>query len=432
MSNVSRERIVFLVSLMFLIWLYGFATKAGGWFPSGIIERAWHQATVWTSGALVNRALSPRVYDREGARIVQPDKIAPGLTLVSARWKESDWQPELRLINEEGRTVHAWQVEPGALFGDQSRIIHGFQLLSNGDVVVNLDYAGTVRLNSCSDVVWKLSNNSHHSIHQSEDENFWISGMKRPPARHSIWEVDGPGSVYREAAFQVSGDGRQLKELDLLDALADNESILPYLVRHQQGQDVTHLNDVEPLTSAMADEYPLFEAGDLLISMKHLNVILVLDPVTQRIKWHASEPFIQQHDPDFMGNGWIGVFDNREDGTYRGTRLGGSRVLALRPGTDSLRVLFPTPRSDPFFTPNMGTWQRLPNGNLLLTESRVGRVVEVASDGSTVWEWVVPPYDESTVPEVYQSTRYNITTTDVSAWSCSKVDQLSSSESDEQ
>jgi hypothetical protein len=43
-----------------------------------------------------------------------------------------------------------------------------------------------------------------------------------------------------------------------------------------------------------------------------------------------------------------------------------------------------------FFTPFMGSVQRLPNGNTLITESAFGRIFEVTRSGQVRWEYVVP------------------------------------------
>ena len=408
-----------MLAVALFAFLYGVATRAFGWFPNGVLESAYNQA----------RALSPfqprlwtsvRVYEREGVREVQPARISPGLTMASGRWRESDWEPSVRLMDLAGRTLHERIFKPTELFGEPFKSVHGFQLLSGGEIVVNIAYAGTVRADACGNVLWKLDSGSHHSIIRDDDGSFWISANDPTPTSHPVWEIAGPGRVYHDKILHVSGDGRILQEIGILDVLAAAEQTIPYLIRHQEGSDITHLNDVEPLSDAMAPQYPLFDSGDLLVSVKHLNLIFVFDPASGAVKWHASEPFIQQHDPDFVGDGWIGVFDNHEDGTPRGERLGGSRIVLLQAHTDSIIEIFPTPLSEPFYTPTQGTWQKLTNGNLLLSESRAGRVVEVAPDGQTVWDWVIAPYDDSTLPEVYQSIRYNVTPDEVLGWPCSE------------
>ena len=75
-----------------------------------------------------------------------------------------------------------------------------------------------------------------------------------------------------------------------------------------------------PLSASMADQYPLFDAGDLVVSLRHIDAVFVLDPGTREVKWSAHEPFMRQHDPDFIGEGWISVFDNRNEATSRGVR----------------------------------------------------------------------------------------------------------------
>lgn len=144
------------------------------------------------------------------------------------------------------------------------------------------------------------------------------------------------------------------------------------------GPDPTHLNDVEWLLQSMGDAYPLFEAGNLLVSLRNVHLVFVLDPETKTVKWHTSDPLVMQHDPDLIGDGWVGIFDNNRDFTKRGRMQGGSRVVALQPHTDSTRLLFPTPRSDPFYTEARGKWQVLENRNFLLTENLLRRTYSLA------------------------------------------------------
>jgi hypothetical protein len=61
---------------------------------------------------------------------------------------------------------------------------------------------------------------------------------------------------------------------------------------------------------------------------------------------------------------------------------------------------------------------------MLLTETKAGRVVEVAPNGQTMWEWVIQPYSESKVSRISQATRHDLTPADVAAWPCSLVDSV--------
>jgi len=231
----------------------------------------------------------------------------------------------------------------------------------------------------------------------------------------------------------VSERGEVLDKINVLDVLYENglerhivKSMSPY--PGDVKDDPVHLNDIEPLDSSIAGEYPLFESGDLLISLRHPSLVLVFDPDSEEVKWHASEPWMHQHDPDFTGEGWIGVFDNNTDLAGRGEMLGGSRIVAVQPHTDSTMVQFPTDRSGPFYTSVRGKWQKLKGGNMLLTETNPGRVVEVAPDGRTVWEWIHEPHNDSQVPFVTKATRHDLTREDVASWSCSSVDSVSTSQ----
>jgi hypothetical protein len=228
------------------------------------------------------------------------------------------------------------------------------------------------------------------------------------------------GPVYQDLILQVAEDGTVLDTINVLDVLYANE-LEWHLADEEQQNDIdpTHLNDVEPLPSSLADQYPLFETGDLAVSLRDLDLVFVLDPHSERVRWHSTQPFLKQHDPDFIGNGWITVFDNRWDGTERGTMLGGSRIVAVQPHTDSMKVLFPTRESDPFYTYQRGNSQILANGNLLLTESETGRVLEVDSEGRTLWEWVAEPHGDSQVPSVSESRRVDTSREDVTNWPCS-------------
>jgi hypothetical protein len=292
-------------------------------------------------------------------------------------------------------------------------------------------------MDACGNVSWTLAESTHHSIARAEDGTFWIPARSKAQRSASEQYPNGyPGfggkKLRLDRILQVSEEGEILKDINVLDVLYMND-LQRYIPKSLGGarpspsttkNDVTHLNDVEPLGPSMAKEYPLFEAGHLLVSLRELSLVFVFDPESLDVKWHASDPFIYQHDPDFIGNGWVGVFDNNYDLTDRGGMLGGSRIVFLRPHTGSVDIRFPTAQSEPFYTDVRGKWQRLQNGNFLLTESEAARVVGVDPEGRTVWEWVQKPSQDSKIPPVPRAIRTDLNVSEVSSWPCSSVDSL--------
>jgi len=433
------EKIAFALSVLLLAFLGGYLVRERGWFPHSLLQTAAGQADrVVTSSTGRPDFAESRTGVTARAAATAPEgagEVEPALTLITSTWRDFGWSPGLKLMDRRGSVLHEWRVDPTELFPDSvhrrgtdlsEQDVHGSMLLPNGDVVVNVEYAGTARLDACGKVEWTVSEGNHHSVARAADGSFWIPGVSEEREARSD-RYPGPegypgldGTVFHSLILHVSPDGELLREIPVLDLLYENdlERFIPKNDQ-QDRNDVLHLNDVEPLPPSVAGEYPMFEAGDLLVSLRNLDLVLVFDPDSLEVRWSASRPFIMQHDPDWMGDGWIGVLDNNWDDTERGTMLGGSRIVAIQPHTDSTKVLFPTARSEPFYTAHRGKWERLEKGNLLLAEADEGRVVEVAPDGSTVWEWEAGAYDETSVPSVTRASRVGLSREEVASWPCS-------------
>lgn len=436
MRTPSLDKIVFVLSACGMFWLLGYATRAAEWWPTDIVVAAQQQARAILSGYGVLGREGPdyvhnKVYEGRGVTTAKLEKVQARPILLTSAWRHGDeWQPTLRLIDRKGDLLHEWRIDPSEA-SDQSEVslglgdldIQGSYLFDNGDVLVNLEYAGTLRVDPCGKVLWALPVRSHHSIARSDNGNFWIPGVtpnKRlvsPEYPNGIPGLDHP--VYQDQILQISPQGTILRKINVLDLLYTND-----LERHiaeerrTSSQDPTHLNDVEPLPDSLADDYARFQSDDLLVSLRNLELIFVFDPDSQNVKWHTTGRFILQHDPDFLGDGWIGLFDNNVDQTDRGSMLGGSRILAVHTATDSMKTLLAETKLESFYTEYRGKWQRLKNGNMLLTESSAGRVVEVDSTGAVVWKWVHPGAN-GRIADVTKAAQVSVNHNQVASWPCS-------------
>jgi hypothetical protein len=255
---------------------------------------------------------------------------------------------------------------------------------------------------------------THHSVALDERGNFWV------PSRRLVQGAEGarfPGLTppfLEDSILEVSPDGRVLREISLLGAIYASryKGVLfanGIAATKLSSDNLLHANHVEPLPSALAGAFPQFEAGDILVSMRNVNLVMVLDGRTARVKWAKNGPWLRQHDPHFLPNGQIAVYDNRRIPSAESGAAGGpafaSRILAIDPRTDRVTVLHEGTSEHPFYADSQGKHQFLPNGNILVTEPRAGRAFEITADGRIVWEFL-NRYDHDRVANVSQATRY--------------------------
>jgi len=238
-----------------------------------------------------------------------------------------------------------------------------------------------------------------------------------------------PTPYYEDTLMKISAEGEVVKEISFLGLFFGNNLVSGILLanglpgielaksRGKVPQEITHLNDIEELSVELAHRFPQFAAGDLLLSERDYNLIMVVDPNTQKVKWYQQGPWLRQHDPDFGENKKITIFSNNNDSTQDGTLLGGSTVLELDPISGEVRTKFGGDPRRRMYTDIRGKHQILANGNMLITESNSGRVLEVDSEGNIVWEFI-NRYDETSVAIVTQATRYPDGHFTVRDWTC--------------
>ena len=343
------------------------------------------------------RHIRPLRFATTGVQVIAPDRMTPGVTFVTGLFGKV---LGARLYANDGTLLHEWPINFFDFDIDKSYpfdvLIHGDHLYPNGDFIANLDQRLLVRVSACGDIIWRSDHGNHHSVDVDDDGFIWTPMMG---PMYDEKNIRGSRFRFDKIGKFDPNTGELLTEIDLVKVLRDADAAGIVSMNNPNHGDMMHLNDVEVLNASMADAFPGFEAGDIMLSSRHFNQIWVLDGTTHSLKWWQTGPMVKQHDPDFQSDGTITMFNNRPG------LAGGSQILRLNPQTRRHDVIFRSSKGNMFYSPFRGKHQVLENGNVLITETDGGRVFEVTHDGEIVWSFV-NRYDDTSIGCVMSATRY--------------------------
>ncbi|SPH24871.1 hypothetical protein DEA8626_03905 [Defluviimonas aquaemixtae] len=353
--------------------------------------------------------IRPRTHEGDGVVTAVPERMAPGVTFMSGLFGNT---LGFRLYAADGELLYEWPINFFTIAPEEMKhkfhaLIHGAHLYENGDIVANLDGRSLVRFDVCGRILWRSDRKSHHSIDIDDDGRIWT-----PTAGQEYVGVSSADTRFRfdgVAAFDPD-TGAKLVDIDLVDSLLQSDMVGLVQTNYNRREDIMHLNDADVLDSELAPAFPMFEAGDIMLSSRNLFQLWVIDGDSHDLKWHFAGPLIGQHDADFRPDGTISVLDNRPKGdtlAFQGENGAheGSRILSIDPADDSTHVLYQSDEHNWFYTPFRGKHQILRNGNILIVETDVGRVFEVTPDGEVVWSFI-NGWDDTRVGWVMGATRH--------------------------
>ena len=313
-----------------------------------------------------------------------PSAMAPGWRIVIGAFSiDGEVENAAILISPELDISKIWLLTETAIDGRQPRpsyrkFPHGAAYLGDGSLVVAFDSGMSIqRVDHCGDRLWAIRGNFHHVVHADD-------------GRATVW------TLYDTDIAQLSVEtGEILRQFSMDDIIAANPMIDILELRRSMSNRLStnqrntpgrwqrsphHLNDVEPLPAAYADQYEGLEAGDLLISARSLNLVFVIDPDSLAVKWWRAGETKRQHDPDWQPDGRITVFNNRMGRDF-------STIIAIDPVTFQRTTLFDGSQND-FYSRIRGKHQITPDQHLIVTSSEQGRVFEVDPAGNIVFELI--------------------------------------------
>lgn len=368
-------------------------------FP-GMVRSAVGEASAYVAGEYDRFVLVdiPRP-DRPGLTPVRAAPHLPLRGLMIARgegeivrgWRvlvgTFDWDGRFRhgavLISPDLEAIHFWALDEPPV-GDNPavpahrRVPHGFAVLPDASAVFAFDGGKSLqKIDACSSQIWQEGGDYHHAVTLTED-------------RQHVWTLSG------DALAMVNVEtGQVARSIHLFDVIEANPEIDILEIRRLHDNDAFgnardrndpyledpfHLNDVDPLPSDIADAFPQFQAGDLLVSLRSPNLVMVVDPDTARVKWWRVGAWKRQHDPDWLPSGRIAVFDNQMNRQW-------SRIVEIEPRSLEVSVRLPGEPYD-FYTRIRGKHQILPSGHHLVVSSQQSWAFEIGPDGKVALEFM--------------------------------------------
>jgi Arylsulfotransferase (ASST) len=393
LTETSARRI-FIASIAFLLlagaFAYGWAVQAFRIWPYQLIDAGRDAVESYREfGRIVPHGLLVKapagasgkgyvVHDR--SRMLDGSYVFVGFDARSSLYKA--W------LYKDGKALHSWTVDYARLDPDAAvdhdANPHGFVALPDGSLVVNWDKGQLMaRLDACSKPVWIKRGAFHHSVSLADDGSLWT------------WRGEGDAYAQDQSLVRLDGaTGTTIREISLLDDVIARAGPLakvfgvrpdyPFVrtdkvAGRRKIPDIFHPNDLEALSAELAPRFPMFEAGDLLVSVREPNLVAVLDADDLRLKWWSNGPWRGQHDPDFESNGKISVFDNN-------TGRDRSEIIRIDVATGTISNNF-FGGEVRFYSAYMGTHQSLPNGNVLVVVPGEGRIFEATNTGQYVMEF---------------------------------------------
>lgn len=309
-----------------------------------------------------------------------PERAGQGLLLLA-----SAHAPSAQLIDRAGNVRHRWWYGYKRAFPDRLdvRKVTTFwrrtHLYENGDLLAIFDGAAIIKIDKDSKLLWKSAVTAHHDMAVLKDGSLWVLTREAGV----IPRVDPEQPVLEDFVSLLDAQGQELRRISILEALERSEFKHYWDGGLGIGGDLFHMNSIERLDGSAVHIHPAFREGNLLMSSRHLDILVVLDPDLETIVWAMSGAFNAQHDPQLIGNGNILVYDNNPLG-------GASRVVELDLASGEERWVYQGSEAEPFYSKTCGLAQRLPGGNTLITETDYGRAFEVTRSGDIVWEFYNP------------------------------------------
>ncbi len=322
--------------------------------------------------------------------------------LLVSVWDDALSQSIVKLVRiRDGRILHKWVPDLGKLnnilekLGVKTRLAksttqlwHPF-VMDDGSLIFGADRIFKIDKNS--NIIWSSTSPCHHSIEPDSEGNIWFCSYNTSTKNSKKYQI------LDDAVVKISAEsGKVLFQKSVFEILMENGYgrghffINPFISCNDSCLDYMHLNDIQPVF----EDAKYWKRGDLFLSLRHQNLVLLYRPSTNKIIWSQNGPWLRQHDVDIIDSVKIGIFGNNVIDAFfpdqKNRLLEGHNNQYIY---DFSKNEISTPYTDFFKSSSIGTYTNgrsriLSNGDIFVEETNHGRNLYGNRNSELIWTYI--------------------------------------------
>jgi len=176
-----------------------------------------------------------------------------------------------------------------------------------------------------------------------------------------------------------------------------------------------HINSIQYVNSDFVNT--IFNEPVIVLSSRTMDLTFFVGYKSGKVVYELEGLTKGQHnaqiiEPNLQGENHLLIFDNQNNHLNR-IPYGNSRVIEVDIIEKKIIWSYEAKSSQPiFFTPIVGSAQRLNNGNTLICQGYYGRIFEIDAQGNIVWDFINPfintnsNYEEQGPREIFTASKF--------------------------
>ncbi len=308
------------------------------------------------------------------------------------------WNPDIKYINSLIDQKREEYLLLERDFHENRFKIYSPLITNDGGLVFHANGSALIKIDACNKLKWINDvDHFHHSNEVDSNENYWVPSRIFPYSLDEKKIGNKYGDFFDDAITKVSKEGKILFQKSVSQILIDNK--LDHLVFSDYvfHGDPIHLNDIQPVE----EDATYWKKGDLFLSLRSQNMIILYRPSTNKIISSITGPFSNQHDVDIISDKEISIFNNNIY-FYKGKRIDSARIHFIGvPENGNVEILiynFETRKFSKKFSEGInennvrtsvaGLSEILDDGSLFIEETQSGRLLFFNKKGKVILEYV--------------------------------------------